>query len=168
MTFDGKHCAWQAEPVSDIDTLRIGQGLPDIRFGCMEADVVAELGAPDSRTENEDDDLLLVYDLLGLEFIFWSDFDLRLGQIGTRRPTAELRDERPIGWTLDQAKDFIANRLVADISELDARMEEEGHVQSWIEVESHGLTFWFEDGYLYLVDWESNWYDDDRPDWWTG
>ncbi len=150
--------------MTDLETLHIESGLRDIPFGCKPDHVIQLLGDPDERETDEDGDLTLEYLELGLTFSFWADFNNGLGEIGTERTGALLCGFELSGDNQETIKAFIEQELNADISLEDSRVHEEGRVQSWIEVESKGITFWFDDGLLYLIDWTCQ-FDGDTPAW---
>ncbi len=104
------------------------------------------------------------YDDLALEFTFWGDFEVRLGSISTRRSGASLLGWSVTGQSMETVRDFVASSLDAEVSEEKSVVHDDGHIQSWLEVDAPNLTFWFRDGVLYLVDWTCPWVGD-TPDW---
>ncbi len=139
--------------MNDLDAILLESGLEGLSFGCKPEFVVSKLGDPSESETDEDGDLTCLYEELGLTLTFWADFGLGLGDIGTERPQSHLRGQQLVGKSLDFMKAFIENELNTDVTEEDSCVHEDGHVQTWIEVDVLGITFWFDDGLLYLIDW---------------
>ena len=148
----------------NLDTVLIGQGLEEIPFGSSPDVVRQALGAPDSRESDDEGDQSFTYEKLGLELTFWADLGDGLGTIGTERPTARLRGRRIVGQSMDRIRDFIRHDLEAEITDEGGCVHQDGHVQSWVDVDSLNLSFWFRDHVLYLLDWSGEWVDD-QPAW---
>ncbi len=149
----------------DLDAILLNRGLDEIPFGASAADVTTLLGEPDLRLTNEDGDLRLEYDALGLEFEFWREEDDRLGTIGSERASATLGDVPVMGRSEQEVRRLIETVLDAEISEEDDFVDDEGAEVRWLDVDELNVVFWLRDGILERVDWFCDWTDDETPAW---
>ncbi|MFT7620459.1 MAG: hypothetical protein ACI97A_004116 [Planctomycetota bacterium] len=139
--------------MNDLDTLHLETGLDGIPFGSSMEHVIDMLGTPDAQETDDDGDTTFEYEDLELTFFFWKDDFGALGSIGTERTGTKLLGHALVGETREVVVDLINKKFAGGISLEDSCVHEDGHIQSWIEVESMGITFWFDDGFLYLMDW---------------
>ena len=140
-------------------------GLQAIRFGSSLDLVRNLLGRPGSETADEWGDVHLEYPDLGLTFTFWRAEGLKLGVISSSRATAVLGDAQLVGESDQAVRDFVWKVLSSQVTEEEHVIHGDGRIQSWIDVDSHMITFWFEEGRLCCIDWFSAWTDDDTPSW---
>ena len=103
--------------------------------------------------------------MLDLNFSFWADFENRLGFVSTYRKSATINGENLFDSSKDEVESFIQDCLKGEITDRDGCIHEDGTVQESIDVDSRGLSFWFLDDSLYLIDWTCDWLDGDTPIW---
>ena len=151
--------------MSELDSIRLHQGIGTFLFGVSKADVINALGTEYEEIRGLDGDFDLSYPALGLEFTFWADFDHRLGIITSLRKSATLLGNKLLGSSEKAIADFIKNELKDVITDHDGCIHEDGTVQDWIDVDGLGLSFWFYDDSLYSINWTCAWKDGDTPSW---
>lgn len=149
-------------PLNDITPLR---SVGDIWLGSKENDVTELIGFDFTRTVDDEGDVEIEYVSLGLQFSFWSDSDFKLGCIGVRRSSATLLGSVLSGHSKKRIELFINNRLNASVSDAGGCIHNDRSIQEWIDVDTLGLSFWFENDALYLIDVFCDWIDADTPKW---
>lgn len=148
-----------------FDEIKPHRSVGDLLIGTKEQDIVLALGDGCSRKIDEWGDVELEYEEFNVRFTFWGDYDFRLGCISTERPTASIEGHVLFGQSKTDVKEFVVNVLQTTISETDGCMHEDEFVQEWIDVDSHGLSFWFDNDSLYLIDVFCSWSDPETPEW---
>ena len=148
-----------------LDEIKPRRSVGDIILGVTEDDVTQALGSDFDRAVDDDGDVQVEYGSLGLRFVFWSDYDFKLGCIGVERSTVSIFSKRLSGLSKSEIERFVAEALHTTVSESDGCTHEDDSVQEWIDVDSHSLSFWFDDDELYLIDVFCEWDDDDDPIW---
>lgn len=151
--------------IMNLDAICLLQGIDELEFGMERTSIIATLGNEYSEEIDESGDVKIEYSKFGLEFTFWSDEGFRLGVISTERDTSTLHEKCLIGKSKEDLKLFIKEELNGVISEEDGCEHEDGHIQEWIEVDSHSVSFWFRNDALYQIDWMCDWVDDETPKW---
>lgn len=73
------------------------KGIDKLLFGMKQTDVIAVYGKPNKEYNDEDDNLILVYNTLKMRLTFYSDEDFRLGYIVASSPNLELFQNIIIG-----------------------------------------------------------------------
>jgi hypothetical protein len=79
-------------------------GLDKLLFGMKQKDVVALLGKPDKQFEDEENNMIYIYNALQLHLNFYEEEDFRLGYIITANPEVVLLDKKIIGQTFAKVK----------------------------------------------------------------
>lgn len=72
-------------------------GIDSLLFGMKQQDVMALYGAPDKKFEDDDNNIIFLYNLQKLRLTFYEDEDFRLGYIITSNENATLLDKKVIG-----------------------------------------------------------------------
>lgn len=72
-------------------------GIDSLLFGMKQQDVMALYGAPDKKFEDDDNNIIFLYNLQKLRLTFYEDEDFRLGYIITSNENATLLDIKVIG-----------------------------------------------------------------------
>ncbi len=79
-------------------------GIDQLIFGMKQKDVSAIYGKPDKQFEDEDDNVIFIYNDLKLQLNFYEDEDFRLGYIISANPELELLDKKIIGQNPESLK----------------------------------------------------------------
>lgn len=72
-------------------------GIDSLLFGMKQQDVTALYGAPDKKFEDDDNNIIFLYNLQKLRLTFYEDEDFRLGYIITSNENVTLLDKKVIG-----------------------------------------------------------------------
>lgn len=149
----------------NLDVIEPHRSVGDLILGSTEGEVITALGNDYSRELDEYGDLTIECETRGIRCTFWETGEFRLGWISVERPTASLCGTTLIGQSKAEVKEFVKTALSSSVSEADGVTHDDGHVQEWMDVDSHGLTFWFRNDSLYLIDITCRWSKDDVPIW---
>lgn len=79
-------------------------GIDQLIFGMKQKDVSAIYGKPDKQFEDEDDNIIFIYNDLKLQLNFYEDEDYRLGYIISGNPELKLLDKKIIGQNPESLK----------------------------------------------------------------
>lgn len=79
-------------------------GVADLLFGMKQQHVTALYGQPDKRFEDEEGNIIYLYNAPKLRLTFYEDEDFRLGYIITSNAAATLLDKKIIGGNIEQIK----------------------------------------------------------------
>ena len=149
----------------NLDDIQPFRSVGDLTLGWPESKVIGALGDDYVREVDEYGDLSIEFEDRGILCTFWESDDFRLGWISVERPTALLYGQSLFGQPKAVIEQFVSSMLQTVVAETDGVTHEDGHVQEWIDVDTHGLTFWFRDDALYLIDVTCEWSDNDTPNW---
>ncbi|WP_396145941.1 hypothetical protein [Flavobacterium sp.] len=72
-------------------------GIDSLLFGMKQQDVMALYGTPDKKFEDDDNNIIFLYNQQKLRLTFYEDEDFRLGYIITSNENATLLDKKVIG-----------------------------------------------------------------------
>ena len=79
-------------------------GIDKLIFGMKQKDVSAIYGNPDKKFEDEDDNIIFIYNNLKLQLNFYEDEDFRLGYIISSNSELTLLDKKIIGQNPEKIK----------------------------------------------------------------
>ena len=79
-------------------------GIDKLLFGMKQKDVLEILGLPDKKFEDEENNMIYIYNTLQLHLNFYEEEEFRLGYIITANPEAMLLDKKIIGQTFEKIK----------------------------------------------------------------
>ena len=79
-------------------------GIDQLLFGMKQKDVIALYGKPDKQFEDDDSNIILLYNQAKLRLTFYEDEDFRLGYIITSNPEVTLLDKKVIGRNVAELK----------------------------------------------------------------
>lgn len=79
-------------------------GIDKLLFGMKQKDVLEILGLPDKKFEDEESNIIYIYNALQLHLNFYEEEDFRLGYIITANPEAMILDKKIIGQTFAKVK----------------------------------------------------------------
>lgn len=150
--------------MQDISTIKPGIGLGSICFGATMKECRDYFGKPDEelREEFEDEEYITWYYGDGdIALSFEGSEDFKLGTIILSDPDATLDNEKIIGKTLVEIKQYLKRKsyfYLEEEDELDPSM-------MVINVGALECNFMFTDGMLDGVQWSYLWEDDETPSW---
>ena len=72
-------------------------GIDNILFGMKQKNIIETIGMPSKKFEDEDQNIILIYNSLKLILTFYEEEDFRLGFIVCANPDATLFDKKVIG-----------------------------------------------------------------------
>jgi hypothetical protein len=72
-------------------------GIDSLLFGMKQQDITALYGAPDKKFEDDDNNIIFLYNQQKLRLTFYEDEDFRLGYIITSNENVTLLDKKLIG-----------------------------------------------------------------------
>ena len=131
-------------------------GIDQLLFGMKQKDVIAILGNPDKKFEDDENNIIFLYNLNKMRLTFYQDEDFRLGYIITSNSEITLFDKKIIGLNVEQLK----NELPFKSWELEEFDATENHFN-----ESNWLTFQSEYGNVIRVELGAIINDKDEFDW---
>jgi hypothetical protein len=79
-------------------------GIDRLLFGMKQKDVIALFGSPSKRFEDDDNNIIFLYNQAKLRLTFYEDEDFRLGYIITSNPEVTLLDKKVIGKNITELK----------------------------------------------------------------
>lgn len=84
--------------------IKPGYGIDNLLFGMKQKDVVAIYGEPDKKFNDEEKNLIFVYNQPKLRLTFYEDEDHKLGYIITANRNAKLSGNTIIGESVESVK----------------------------------------------------------------
>lgn len=79
-------------------------GIDQLLFGMKQADVVTLYGNPDRQFEDDDSNIIFLYNEKKLRLTFYEDENFRLGYLITSNPDCILLDQKVIGRNVEEVK----------------------------------------------------------------
>ena len=79
-------------------------GIDQLLFGMKQKDVIGLYGTPDKQFEDDDSNIIFLYNQAKFRLTFYEDEDFRLGYIITSNPTVTLLDKNVIGSNVTALK----------------------------------------------------------------
>jgi hypothetical protein len=79
-------------------------GIDQLLFGMKQKDVIALYGTPNKQFEDDDSNIIFLYNQAKLRLTFYEDEDFRLGYIITSNPELLLLDKKIIGRNVTELK----------------------------------------------------------------
>jgi len=79
-------------------------GIDSLLFGMKQKDVIALYGNPDKQFEDDDKNVIFLYNSKKLRLTFYEDEDFRLGYLITSNADALLLDQKVIGRDVEELK----------------------------------------------------------------
>jgi hypothetical protein len=86
------------------------QGVDQLLFGMKQANVSALYGAPNKQYEDEDGNIIYLYNQQKWRLTFYEDEDFRLGYIVLSSPNLELYDKKIIGQKVTAIKEILTQK----------------------------------------------------------
>lgn len=85
-------------------------GIGPLLFGMKQKDVQAVLGKPDKQFEDDDRNIIYVYNSPKLRLTFYEDEDFRMGYIISSHPDLVLYQQPVIGKTVEEIKKMLQSK----------------------------------------------------------
>ena len=79
-------------------------GIDQLLFGMQQKDVIALYGSPDKEFEDEEQNIIFLYNSLQLRLTFYQDEAMKLGYMITSNPEVTLLDKQVIGLDVEAIK----------------------------------------------------------------
>jgi len=79
-------------------------GIDQLLFGMQQKDVIAIYGSPDKEFEDEEQNIIFLYNSLQLRLTFYQDEAMKLGYMITSNPEVTLLDKQVIGLNVETIK----------------------------------------------------------------
>lgn len=79
-------------------------GVDQLLFGMKQKDVIALYGSPDKQFEDDDHNIIYLYNKQQIRITFYDDEDMRLGYIITSHPEATLLGKKILGREVAEVK----------------------------------------------------------------
>ncbi len=154
----------------NIQEIKIGEGLGDIKFGMSKEDLIKIVGDPTEsdiyNASGEEDGYLTEswhYDDHEFSVSFDQEDNWRLTTISTSSPECKFKDVLPVGKSIDHIMALLADQNM-DEPELED-LSDENINQKLLSFLSSSLNLWFEDDNLTEIQWGVLWSDEDTPKW---
>ncbi len=79
-------------------------GIDQLLFGMQQKDVIAIYGSPDKEFEDEEQNIIFLFNKLQLRLTFYQDEAMKLGYMITSNPEVTLLDKKVIGLEVETIK----------------------------------------------------------------
>jgi hypothetical protein len=79
-------------------------GIDKLLFGMKQKDVLEIYGMPDKKFEDEESNMIYIYNALQLQLNFYEEEDFRLGYIIAANPELVLLDKKIMGQSFEKLK----------------------------------------------------------------
>ncbi|HKX85882.1 MAG TPA: hypothetical protein VJL37_04375 [Flavobacterium sp.] len=90
-------------------------GIDQLIFGMKQKDVKALYGNPDKQYEDEDSNIIYLYNDKKMRLTFYEDEDFRFGYVITSHPDAELFSEKIIGKSWQETERLLTDKNIKSL-----------------------------------------------------
>ncbi|MFC4815614.1 MULTISPECIES: hypothetical protein [unclassified Flavobacterium] len=90
-------------------------GIDQLIFGMKQKDVKALYGNPDQQYEDEDSNIIYLYNDKKMRLTFYEDEDFRFGYVITSHPDAELFSEKIIGKPWQEIEKLLNDKNIKSL-----------------------------------------------------
>jgi hypothetical protein len=87
--------------------VNLKNGIDKLLFGMKQKDVVSIYGKPNRQFEDEDANLIYLYNEEKLRLTFYADEEYRLGYIISSNPNLQILNQKVIGLNCEQVKNIL-------------------------------------------------------------
>jgi len=143
--------------------IKLKFGIDKLLFGMKQKDVEALYGKPSSRYEDEEENVVYIYNELKMRLTFYDEEDLRLGYITSTNENLELFGKKIVGQYWTDVKTVLAeNKLAQFETEISDGTENYFFETNWLFVTvDYGRVFKIEIGAIFTdneddFDWKFN------------
>ncbi|MBT8220626.1 MAG: hypothetical protein KJP00_12425 [Bacteroidia bacterium] len=157
--------------MTQSNSILIGEGLPNIKFGMTKSQIKKILGVPDESevyafSEQETDVTeAWHYDDLGLSLSFDQENDWLLGSIAVSDDQYQLDGLIVIGLDQESLLDKLKSLSIEEIT-IESHIDtDDGTEVILINCEEDNISFWLEDDIVSEVKWSPRWIDTDLLEW---
>jgi len=84
--------------------IHLKNGIDQLLFGMKQKDVITLCGKPDRQFEDDDSNVVFLYNEKKIRLTFYEDEDFRLGYLITSNPNYTLLDQKVIGRNVEDVK----------------------------------------------------------------
>jgi hypothetical protein len=113
--------------------INLKSGIDKLIFGMKQNDVIAIYGKPNKNYNDEDDNVIFVYNDLKIRMTFYKDEELRLGYLVASSPNLELLGNKIIAKKItDVRKDLTQNGIAKFTQEEFDTFENYFNEDNWI------------------------------------
>lgn len=92
--------------------INLKEGIDKLIFGMKQKDVIDVYGKPDRDYEDEDDNVIFVYNKHKIRLTFYKDEEFRLGYLVASSPDLTLFDKKVIGVDINTFKKELLNNKI--------------------------------------------------------
>lgn len=110
-------------------------GIDQLLFGMRQKDVEAIYGKPNKQYEDEENNIVYVYNIHKMRLTFYEEEDLQLGYITSTNEALELFDTKIIGKSWSEIQNILKNNKLSDFE---------------TEVVDGTENYFFEDNWLFV------------------
>ena len=97
--------------------INLKSGIDKLLFGMKQKDVTAIYGKPDKNYNDEDDNLILVYNKLKMRLTFYVEEDMKLGYIVASRQDLELNGNTIIDKKISVVKSDLSKKGITKFTQ---------------------------------------------------
>ncbi|MEN9488928.1 MAG: hypothetical protein RL494_1193 [Bacteroidota bacterium] len=108
-------CAIFAKKDTTIMKINPKIGIDKLQFGMRQKDVIALYGNPDKQYNDEESNVIFLYNNTKLRLTFYEDENLKLGYIISSNPDLELFSEKIIGKPIKSIEDMLTNKGIKSL-----------------------------------------------------
>lgn len=92
-------------------------GIDQLQFGMLQSDVEKIYGKPNKQYNDEDDNVIYLYDEPKFRLTFYEEEDFKLGFIISAHKDLEIAGFNVIGKSFEEAKTFLATQKITEFTE---------------------------------------------------
>ena len=112
--------------------INLHTGIDQLIFGMKQNDVINAYGKPDKTYNDEEDNVVLVYNKPKFRLTFYKEEDLRLGYIVSASTDLELFGFKIIGRPMAEVKkDLATKKIIKYLSETIDTLDNEFNEENW-------------------------------------
>ena len=97
--------------------INLKNGIDKLIFGMKQNDVIAIYGKPNKNYNDEDDNVIFVYNDLKIRMTFYKDEELKLGYLVASSPNLELLGNKVINRKIADVKKDLAQKGIAKFTQ---------------------------------------------------
>lgn len=107
----------QLKEIKKIMKINLKNGIDKLIFGMKQNDVIAIYGKPNKNYNDEDDNVIFVYNDLKIRMTFYKDEELKLGYLVASNPDLELLGNKIIFKKITDVKKDLAQKGITKFTQ---------------------------------------------------
>ena len=107
----------QPKEIKKIMKINLKNGIDKLIFGMKQNDVIAIYGKPNKNYNDEDDNVIFVYNDLKIRMTFYKDEELKLGYLVASNPDLELLGNKIIFKKITDVKKDLAQKGITKFTQ---------------------------------------------------